>query len=431
MMVILYALNFLLLLGLVWGLYKQSWTHTLRPYLLPALGFKLVCGVLLGILYYHYYGEGDTIYYFNTSQRLTQLAYDDIGAYWRLLLFNEFPSEAFRASVPYTRFADFSNSFFLLKIISFFNLLTGSSYHLIGLYFSIFSFWGMAKLTASLSEVFPDTREAAIVALLFFPSVVFWSSGLLKDTVLMGSMCWVVAFILYLAHQQKLTIVTWLLMPLQLYIFVRIKVFFAALLLFLMGCYLLIKLLAISVKPLRKLKVQLLALAGFMVMASVVVWQISGIFSTDFILEQLIYTYNDLLPKSVHGPHLSYSSLEPTISSIIINSPKALFSAIYRPFINEAVEPLHLVSSLENLLLLVLTTITIVSAFSKVWLKQISLWHIVLLLFIVASAIFIGISTPNFGTISRYRIIFLPFLVYLLLQNRYMQRWLVVLRTKL
>ncbi|HEY4650663.1 MAG TPA: hypothetical protein VIG72_04570, partial [Pontibacter sp.] len=251
MMLLVYLLNILLLSGLGWLLYRQRWTEKLRPYLLPALGLKLLCGVLLGILYFHYYGVGDTITYFNASQKLTQLAYNDAGAYQRLLLYNEFPSETFRKSVPFTRFADFSNSFFLLKIISLLNLLTQSSYYLIGLYFSLFSFWGMARLVAVLSTISPEARKAAIVSLLFFPSVVFWSSGLLKDGVLMGCMCWVMAFVLQLAHRKKLTIVSWFILPLQLYLFIRIKVFFAGLLLFLLGSYLLIRLMSVSIKSLR------------------------------------------------------------------------------------------------------------------------------------------------------------------------------------
>ncbi|NEM98625.1 hypothetical protein [Pontibacter burrus] len=423
-MLLVYFLNLLLLTGLSWWLYKQDWAQNLKPYLLPALGLKLLCGVLLGLLYYHYYGAGDTITYFESSQKLTQLANNDAGAYWRLLLFNEFPSEAFRATVPFTAFADFSNSFFLLKIISLFNLLTGSSYYLVGLYFSLFSFWGMAKLTATLSTVFPETRKAAIVALLFFPSVVFWSSGLLKDAVLMGSMCWVMAFVLQLAHRQKLTIVTWLLVPLQLYLFVKIKVFFAALLLGMLTCYLMIQYLSRTIKSLQNIKIQLLTLAGFIVAAIVAVWHVSGIFSVEFILHHLVKTYDGLLALSLHGPHLSYSSLETTISSIVANSPKAFFSAIYQPLIGESLEPLYLLLGLENLLLLLLTAVAIVAVFKKEWLQKIELWHVILLLFIVASAIVIGISTPNFGTLSRYRIIFLPFLVYLLLQNRIAQRWL-------
>ncbi|MBB6611112.1 hypothetical protein H7F15_08700 [Pontibacter sp. Tf4] len=425
MMPLLYLLNVVLLLGLGWLLYKQSWAKKLHPYLLPGLGVKLISGVLLGLLYFHYYGEGDTITYFTASQKLTRLAHDDADAYWRLLLFNEFPSEAFRAAVPFTEFAEFSNSFFLLKILSLFNLLTGSSYYLIGLYFSLFSFWGMAKLAATLSTVFPDTKKAAIVALLFFPSVVFWSSGLLKDAVLMGSMCWVMAFVLQLAHGQKQTIVSWLLLPVQLYLFVKIKVFFAGLLLGLLGCYLVIKLLSQIIKPMQTIKMQLLVLAGFIGMAIVAVWQMSGIFSIDFILHHLVKTYDGLLALSLGGPHLSYSSLESTLPSIVANAPKAFFSAIYRPFLGESWEPLYLLLGLENLLLLLLTVVSIVAASKKGWQQHIQLWHIMLLLFIVASAIVIGISTPNFGTLSRYRIIFLPFLVYLLLQNRFAQRWLV------
>jgi len=424
-MLLLYFVNILLLAGLGWLLYKQSWTETLRPYFWPALGLKVVCGALLGILYFHYYGEGDTITYFKGSKKLTQLAIQDAGAYVRVLLFNEFPSETFRASVPFTRFAGFSNSFYLLKIISVFNLLTGSSYYLIGLYFSLFSFWGMAKLTAILSRVFPGAKKAAIVAFLFFPSVVFWSSGLLKDAVLMGSMCWVVTFVLQLSHKQPKTILIWALLPLQLYLFIRIKIFFATMLLGLLACYVLIRWLSGSIKMLQTIKGQLLFLTGLLAVATALIWQFNGgLFDIDFLKRNLIYTYNGLLQMSQNGPHLVYPNIEPTFQSILFYAPEAFLNAIYRPFIGESLEPLFILMGLENLLLLIVTGVAIVAAFSKVWLQKIQLWHIVLLLFIVAAAIVIGISTPNFGTLSRYRIIFLPLLVYLLLQNRIAQRWL-------
>ncbi|MEJ8757373.1 hypothetical protein WG947_10220 [Pontibacter sp. H259] len=423
-MLLFYLLNVLLLSGLGWLLYKQTWAETLRPYLLPALFLKLASGVLLGVLYFYFYGAGDTISYFKGSQKLTQFAYSNPSGYLRLLIFNEFPSETFRASVPFTRHADFSNSFFLLKGISLFNLLTNSSYYLISLYFSLFSFWGMAKLTAILTRVFPDTKKAPIVGFLFFPSVVFWSSGLLKDAVLMGSMCWVTAFILQLTHKQPKTILTWLLLPLQLYLFIRIKVFFAAILLFLLGSYLLISWLSGRVRFLQTLAGQLLVLAGFAVLAIVMVWQAGGIFDVDFLIRNLVYTYNGLLRVSLEGPHLVYPELDSTLTSILRYAPAAFLNTLYRPFIGESTEILYLLMGLENLVLLLLTILAVAAAFTKTWVHKIRFWHIVLLLFIVMAAVVIGISTPNFGTLSRYRIIFLPFLVYLLLQNRFAQRLL-------
>ena len=39
-------------------------------------------------------------------------------------------------------------------------------------------------------------------------------------------------------------------------------------------------------------------------------------------------------------------------------------------------------------------------------------------------AALLGLSTPNLGTLSRYRVALLPYLLLLLLQNVYVARWL-------
>jgi hypothetical protein len=48
--------------------------------------------------------------------------------------------------------------------------------------------------------------------------------------------------------------------------------------------------------------------------------------------------------------------------------------------------------------------------------------QLLFILVVLSFGIIIGLTTPNFGTLSRYRISFLPFFIYLLLQNRYSQR---------
>lgn len=145
------------------------------------------------------------------------------------------------------------------------NLATGGAYYLNNLYLSLFSFWGSAYLAAKLGEVLPKHRLAAVIAFLFFPSVLFWSSGVMKDPVMYGSMCWLTGAALALAHGQKPGLGQVLLLPLQLYLFIRIKVFYAALLLPLLLAYVLVQRLKAHVHVLRSLKAQLLlllALAG-------------------------------------------------------------------------------------------------------------------------------------------------------------------------
>jgi len=425
---LVYLLNALLLAMLMLWLRKQQWTNVLQPYFIPALLLKLLCGILLGLIYHHYYELGDTLTYYNNSLKLSAYARENPGAYVKLILFNEFESEQFRSTIPFSRLPGFSNSFFMLKCTSVLNLLTGSSYYLNACYYSLFSFWGMAKLAAVLGKVYPATRRSAILAFLFFPSVVFWSSGLLKDGVMLGSMCWVVAFILQLAHRQPVKFLELLLLPFMLYILIRIKLFFSAALLLFLLSYLVVKLLMRLIPVLQKTWLQISVYMGLTLVIGLAATQIVSIYRLEFIVEQLVRTYEGIRQLSEHVPHIQYPSLEPTVASLLHHAPLALLNALFRPFIGEASGILYVAAGLENLFLLVLLILAVTSAFKKGAGSEFHLFDLALFLFVVITAVVIGISTPNFGTLIRYRIVFLPFLVYLLIQNYYVQRLLTRLK---
>ncbi|MFD2513621.1 hypothetical protein ACFSRY_07065 [Pontibacter locisalis] len=430
MSVIVFFTNIMLLLLLVWWLWKQPCLNSIRPYVLPALAFKLVCGVLVGLLYHHYYKEGDTITFKNASLILSSYAKQDLTGYIRLILFNEFSSESFRSSVPFSRLPNFSNSFFFIKLLSLFNLLTNSSYYLNALYLSLFSFWGTATLVTTLVKLEPKYKMAAVIAFLYFPSVVFWSSGVLKDSLIFGSMCWVIAMALELASGKRLEKLNWLLMPLLLYLFVRLKFFLALLLLPLLLIYLLVRITANKTKHLKSLGAQLVAVGLSACFFGVIgAWLVKE-YNNAFFYRNLVYTYDEMLKLSVGQPSIKFTKLEPTLSSMLLNAPEALFGAIYRPFIWEAANnPLHLLMGFENLVILLLTIVAIAALLLQK--KRLPTpKQLLFLLIILSFGVIIGLTTPNFGTLSRYRIAFLPFLVYLLLQSSYVQHLLQKLQAK-
>jgi hypothetical protein len=428
MSTLIYISNILLIVGLIMWLWKQRWGTVLQPYWVPALLLKLFCGILMGLLYHFYYKAGDTLTYFNASLKLTTYAQENPSLYLKLILFNEFESEQFRNTIPFSKFAGFSNSFFMLKLTSLLNVITGNSYYLNALYFSLFSFWGMAKLAAVLTIVYPGTKKAAIVGLLFFPSVVFWSSGLLKDALLMGSMCWIIAFILQLAHKQPIKWTELVLFPFMLYLFIRIKLFFSAALLLFLIAYLIVNALTRYFPSLKRTGIQLGLYGILLVLVGGVGTQLINIYKVNFIVEQLVRTYESMRVLSLHVPHIEYPDLKPTFQSVLAHSPEALLNALFRPYIGEASGFLYIFSGLENLFLIILFLMAVISGFvkrnSKESCAEFHLFYLAISLFILIAAIVNGISTPNFGTLTRYKIIFLPFLVYLLLQSHYAQRLL-------
>ena len=57
-------------------------------------------------------------------------------------------------------------------------------------------------------------------------------------------------------------------------------------------------------------------------------------------------------------------------------------------------------------------------------LKEVTLAGLLLFIYIVIIAGLIGLTTPNLGSLSRYKIAYVPFLVYLLLQNPFIYKFI-------
>jgi hypothetical protein len=197
MILVYYLSNFILLSGLVFFLWRQQKQPpgALQKIFFPALGVKLLSGILLGVLYRHYFGNGDTFRFQSQSLFLYEYFLDSPLAYLRLWWTNRFESETVRTSMIYVWY---SNSYFMVLLLSFFNILTGGHYFLNALYFSLFSFFGTWQLVRAVAAVYPAWWGAAAGAFLFFPSAVFWSSGITKEAVYLGSLCWFLACVLVL-----------------------------------------------------------------------------------------------------------------------------------------------------------------------------------------------------------------------------------------
>jgi len=130
-------------------------------------------------------------------------------------------------------------------------------------------------------------------------------------------------------------------------------------------------------------------------------------------MEVVVSSYYEFQAISSPDDLIHYDALDATVLSMLKNSPWALFSGLFRPFITEMSTALQSFIALENLILLTFTA----SALTRVK-KLVNSQHRVLLFAIVMYSIllciFLALSTPNFGTLSRYRVGFLPYFVFLL-----------------
>jgi hypothetical protein len=133
-------------------------------------------------------------------------------------------------------------------------------------------------------------------------------------------------------------------------------------------------------------------------------------------LEVIVANYEDFVDSSSPEGVIFYESLEPTVTSVISNAPKALFSGLFRPLLWEAHTIVQMMDAIENAIILTITF------FALARINQLpSSPHRLLigsiLLYCLTLCVFLAMSTPNFGSLSRYRVGYMPFYVLLITLN--------------
>ena len=200
--ILAYIFNLTLLGYITYLIYNRVKVYQLGSYFIPGLIIKVVAGITVGLVYKYYYVSGDTFAFYKEAVRLVNIAYQQPIDYVKILLINEIPDEF--ANLLALKFQP--RAFFTAKLASIVNLITYNNYWLTGIYFSFFSYLGMWYLANMLASKFKDTKYYSAISFLFFPSVVYWSSGVTKESLVMGCLCFIVGFsIPYLIISQKIS----------------------------------------------------------------------------------------------------------------------------------------------------------------------------------------------------------------------------------
>ncbi|WP_188815978.1 hypothetical protein [Hymenobacter cavernae] len=408
-------LNAALLLALGRWLRTQYQQPTLRIWLVPLLLLKLGVGVISWQRL-----SADAVFFQSWARVLTEQLWAAPSAWLQTMSSDTFLFEGHQLI-----YHGFSNTFFLIKLLSALNLLSLGHVLLNVLYLSLFCFVGCWQLVRTIEQVFPQTpRGATILAFLLWPTVLYWSSGLTKESLLVGSSAWLLALVLrwyYGTAQQPRLLGLWIIILAIL--FFKMRFFFAALLLgalVALGVVRLVQQLGGARSRWGQVVLMALILSGGAWAAGEVI----PAFRFNKFTSQLIRNYSDLRATSLERPHIEFNDLAPTGASIARNAPLAIGYTLMRPWPWEYHDPAYIAAGLENMVLLVVLVVASVALLQGRSGALPFALVVGLLFYCIVLAVLLGLSTPNLGTLNRYRAVLLPFLLFLLFQNAYAARWL-------
>lgn len=404
-MTIIIVANILVILAIAIQVYRKE--TDLRSIFWPALMLKIAAGCLLGWLYFHYYTEGDTIAFFHDAQSMAQLAKEDLFRYMSFL-WNSNGDANFSAGLILQQ----PRALFLAKTGSVLCLFTGSNYWIIASWFSLLSFLSAWLLVKELIEFKTSMRAAALIAFLFFPSIVFWSSGFMKESFAFAALCFVVTVFLRVWRRQEVSTIWYLVLPFALWLLWNLKYYYLAILFPVLAAELLYEYFIRQWVEARSRSTKALAWAVVFIVPMLFITLLHPNFNPSILLEVITTNHDAFVSLSNQDEVIHYYALRPTVSSMVLNAPLALFSGLFRPFPWEANSVVAIVASLENVVFLILTVFAIANFLQRK--QRVGRGAVLILIYAVLLCVLLALSTPNFGTLSRYRIGFLPFLALLI-----------------
>ena len=381
---------------------------------------KLVSSFLIGVVYWYYYKDGDTVYYYERMLRVSAELKNNVVIGSKLIFYG-YPEKADELYFIMTSLrAHDTASYMVVRIASLANIFCFGIYTNVALLFSVFAFSGLWQLYRVACRALPGVSKRNLgIAILLFPSVVFWGSGLLKDTLTLGGICWVIAcFYRGIILRQK-PIVNILLMLIIGYFVAVIK------------SYILVAFVPAAffwyVAERRKSSLGdrpsalTPIIATISILLSLVVLSQLGDVLGRYSVENLQYEAEAMQQwhhqveevYDYEGSSYSLGNTDFSTFGLITKAPIALVTTFFRPFPWEINNPLMALSSLESLTLFSLGLIvlfqssnnrqkTLVNIFRQYPILQFSL------LFSIIFGFAVGFTAYNFGALVRYKIPCLP-----------------------
>jgi hypothetical protein len=395
--------------------------HPLRKYFLAGLTVKLFGAIFIGVIYQFYYGYGDTFFFFHHTKLINSSLSESPATWFRLLTRAEMTPEMFKYISPMQFYWSDPASYTVSAIGAVLGLITFTTYLPTSLLYACLSFSGIWAMFKTFARIYPLYIKELAIAFLFIPSLFVWGSGIFKDTLCMFGLGWLTYTTFRIFVDKDYSIKNILLLFISFYLLYKIKVYILLAFLPALAVWLLITYSArIKTKALRYVATFffiLVSIGSFLLLAQVFANELER-----YSLERIVQTAETTRgwiaysTETQDGSGYDLGAFDPSFTGMLSKFPQAVNVTLYRPYLWEARKPLVLFSALEAFAFLILTFMTFKQGILKSFRKIFSDPN--LFFFFTFSIIFafaIGISTYNFGSLSRYKIPCLPFFAAMLL----------------
>ncbi len=421
---------FLILFFIIRAKAKKYKDERIKMLYFRAFYFKLICVLAFTLLTEFYFKGGDTGLFYQATKNLRAAIADNPNNFWVALesqkltykspLFDYFYYDNYEFDLTYNyMFA--SANFFPGKLALIPSFIFGNSYICINMIFGFFALGGAIRLFKTFYYYYPKQWKEIAFACLFLPSVCYWSSGLLKDPICFGAVGYITyAFLNIFVKKKKI------LVSLALIIGCGLLVYFIKVYILLV---LVLSLLIWQFAEFNKLienKTLQRIFAGMTFAGSLLIGLLLLNYLTSTEAGQQ-YQLDKIAGNAEHQREMfavinqqtggTDSHFEINTSNPVLMVFGGITATFYRPFIWEVNSPIMLLSVLESSIFLFITLFFLSKKGVKNFFRLSFSEPRILMCFIFAFvfAVAVGISSANFGALSRYKIPCMPFYLIMMI----------------
>jgi hypothetical protein len=385
MAILLFLIHISVFLLLLYFLSAKKKVSLGPGWTIPAFLFKVLMGCLYGYIFLHNYGGDDTWMYQEQSLAETEFLRSHPLQFLDSLID---PTKYIRYSMQ-THWQELEYAS-LIKLLAVLNLFSGGEYYVNVVLFSMISFWGAYNFFRLFDRHSPGNTTLLYLVFFFFIPMVFWTSGIRKDgLILFFSALVFVHFHNYLTRPRlrslaitlsclfllslQRSVVALILVPILLTWFITIKT---------------------NMKPWLAFLV--------LVMLGTTLFFLSPMMGAN--LPAMIVRRQAEFFALTGGSFIKLDTLQPNISSFIHVFPQAVNHSLLRPYPGEHAGLLFLGSSIETFFVVAMIITCVVFHKKGRGLPNDPL-VLSLLAFVILNYLIIGYTITFIGAILRYRIV--------------------------
>jgi hypothetical protein len=370
-------------------------------------GLKILASVAVLLLYTHFYPKetADLYKYFQDGKTIVTKS-PDFPTYMRIISGIGMDNPQVKKVTDATNHWDrkylkgvWNDNRSIIRINAILYPISGGSLLTHSIIFAFLAYLGLSLLLIGVQRFVSNNKWLAI-AIFLIPNLFLWSSGLLKEAILMLN----TGILFYAASSlyEKFSLKQLILLLLSFVLFFMTKI------------YVLICIFPALLYLLFAKRFKRTVMYFFAVHIASVILVLSASLLTDkldllHVIDRKQQDFINMVEISDEvGSKVDVPNLNPDILSLISKAPAGLYHSFLRPHPLEWNSPVKILAGLENYALLILLLVAIFKS-GKIETKH---WHFLLftLSFVLILYTIIGLSTPVLGALVRYKIPALPFI---------------------